>query len=321
MKYRKFLFVVLFIISVICLFAGNRVDAATLDEIENYIVTVDPRMNDGSLDITYEITWKVLDSTTEGPLEWVSIGTPNQNFDTPTAITSNIKKIQKYNGAYVRVDFDRKYYEGEEITFKYSIHQSYIYTIKQNEVSYSFTPAWFTDAEVKSMTIRWNQDKVKQSDKTAEDGNYLTWSKTNMSKGSKMTATVKYEKTAFTSISESKQVSNVKKPSSGASGLVGLIIGIIVFYIIIVFLSAIFGGPFGGGYYGHRGFYGGGWHHHYWGGGGCAHSSCAHSSCAHSSCAHSSCACACAGSGRAGCSKKDFYGTNLTSKKIKNGLK
>ncbi len=49
--------------------------------------------------------------------------------------------------------------------------------------------------------------------------------------------------------------------------------------------------------------------------GGCAHSSCAHSSCAHS------CACACAGSGRAGCSKKDFYGTNLTSEKIKKAIK
>lgn len=35
-----------------------------------------------------------------------------------------------------------------------------------------------------------------------------------------------------------------------------------------------------------------------------------HSSCAHSSCA-CACACACAGGGRAGCSTKDFYRTNL----------
>lgn len=35
-----------------------------------------------------------------------------------------------------------------------------------------------------------------------------------------------------------------------------------------------------------------------------------HSSCAHSSCA-CACACACAGGGRAGCSAKDFYNTNL----------
>ena len=48
----------------------------------------------------------------------------------------------------------------------------------------------------------------------------------------------------------------------------------------------------------------------------CAHSSCAHSSCA---CAHScacACACACAGGGRAGCSTKDFYNTNLKLKQL-----
>lgn len=50
--------------------------------------------------------------------------------------------------------------------------------------------------------------------------------------------------------------------------------------------------------------------------GGCVHSSCA---CA-SSCA-SSCACACAGSGRAGCSKKDFYGTKINKDKLKKALK
>ena len=35
-----------------------------------------------------------------------------------------------------------------------------------------------------------------------------------------------------------------------------------------------------------------------------------HSSCVHSSCA-CACACACAGGGRAGCTTKDFYNTNL----------
>ncbi|MCR5278616.1 MAG: zinc ribbon domain-containing protein [Lachnospiraceae bacterium] len=46
-------------------------------------------------------------------------------------------------------------------------------------------------------------------------------------------------------------------------------------------------------------------------------SSCAHSSCA---CAHScacACACACAGGGRAGCSTKDFYNTNLKLSQLK----
>lgn len=43
-----------------------------------------------------------------------------------------------------------------------------------------------------------------------------------------------------------------------------------------------------------------------------------HSSCV-SYCAcvsHCACACACAGSGRAGCSKKDFYGTKIQAQKL-----
>lgn len=29
----------------------------------------------------------------KGPLEWVQIGTPNYNFDNPTALTTNIRSI------------------------------------------------------------------------------------------------------------------------------------------------------------------------------------------------------------------------------------
>lgn len=45
---------------------------------------------------------------------------------------------------------------------------------------------------------------------------------------------------------------------------------------------------------------------------------CVSSNCA-SSCA-SSCACACAGSGRAGCSRKNFYGTKIDCDKLKRVL-
>ena len=47
-------------------------------------------------------------------------------------------------------------------------------------------------------------------------------------------------------------------------------------------------------------------------GGGCAHSSCA---CACASCA-CACACACAGGGRAGCTYKDFYRTDLKLRQL-----
>lgn len=295
------LFVVFFFIA-IC----KNCFATDLDEIVNYEVVVEPRMNDGSLDITYRITWRVLDSTSEGPLEWVQIGTPNANFDGVTALSNNIRSISQYNGSYVKIVFDRKYYAGDQITFKYKIHQSYMYKISWGKCNYSFTPAWFTDAKINNMTVKWNMDSVKSSDSQLKEGSYLVWTKSNMAKGEKLKVNVKYDKNAFGYLNENKQSSNVMG-NSAQNYIFVMVIGII-FVVVIVILSIG-----GGGYYGHRGFYGG-----YHGRGCVNHCACA---CARSSCARSSCACACAGSGRAGCSKKDFYGTKITSAKLKKVLK
>ena len=310
MKFKKSKLLIFFICIVFAILLNNKSYAADLDEIENYIVTVDPRMNDGSLDITYEITWKVLDSTTEGPLSWVEIGTANSNFDSLQAKSSNIKKIEASNGSYVRIDFNKKYYAGEELTFKYSLHQSYMYKISGSKCKYSFTPAWFKDAEIKYMTIRWNNDGILTSNKKSTDGGYYVWTKTNMSKGQKMTANVTYKKNAFTNLNEYKQISNVRKEQMGMStfdSVYLIIFVIIVFAIVIDFLNK-------GNYHSHSGFGGGYYHDDHYYGGGCAHSSCA---CVSSCACANSCACACAGSGRAGCSKKDFYGTKVNYKILK----
>lgn len=303
MKKRYILITLIFMLFILT-GINNKTYAADWDEIENYVITVEPRMNDGTLDITYEVTWKVLDSETEGPLEWVKIGTPNSNFDNATALTKNIKSIKKYNGSYVRIDFNKKYYQGETVTFKYSIHQSYMYTLSGSKCKYEFTPAWFTDAKVDNLTIRWNKGDVSNSNKNKVEGNYLVWNEKNIEKGGKVTAKVEYKKTAFTALDENKQKKN-------ANGMNTIIVIFVIIFIIGIALT-ILGVILGGGYYGHRGFYGGYYHHHY-------HHGCVRSSCA-CACAHS-CACACAGSGRAGCSKKDFYGTKLTTEKMKKVLK
>ncbi len=297
------------ILIILAIFTINTTSYADTDEITNYVVTVEPRMNDGSLDITYEITWKVLDSITQGPLEWVQIGTPNESFDSEKALTSNIKDIKKYNGAFVKITFDRPYNSNEEITFKYSIHQRRMYKTSWGNCKYEFTPAWFTDIRIDNLTIKWNKDQVKKSNKNKQEDNYLIWNKKNLSKGAKVTANITYSKKAFGSLSTDTQASN---HYPGPAFLY-------VFFMLLALIVRAVRMSSGGDYYGHRGFYGGGYYGGYRGGyrGGCVHSSCA---CAHSSCA-SSCACACAGSGRAGCSLKDFYKTNITTKKIQKAMK
>ena len=71
--------------------------------------------------------------------------------------------------------------------------------------------------------------------------------------------------------------------------------------VVMIIILAFAKFKYGDTYIGH----GGGYHHFHGGGGGCA-------------CA---CACACAGGGRAGCSKKDFYGTKVSSKRLRKVLR
>ena len=95
-------------------FAGKA-----LDEIQSYEIWVEPR-EDATLDMRYKISWKVLDSTTEGPLTWVKVGVPNGHLDTINPLSGNIRKARYYeeHGQYIRLDLDRAYKAGETVTFE-----------------------------------------------------------------------------------------------------------------------------------------------------------------------------------------------------------
>ena len=69
-----------------------RAKEQPLDEIERESIWLETR-DDGSLDITYEIDWKVLDDTSEGPLEWVKIGIPNEYVEEITPLSDSIDEI------------------------------------------------------------------------------------------------------------------------------------------------------------------------------------------------------------------------------------
>ena len=308
---------------VLLLLIPNFSMAKDLDQINEYNITIDPR-NNGSLDIFYNIKWQVLDSDTEGPLEWVKVGIPNSSVDSIKAKSSNIKSAKYYkdNGDYVRIDFKQKYYKDEIVEFSFSIHQDYMYMIENDKCNFEFTPGWFDDIEVKKINIFWNAKNVyTSSSKTTNSDNYLTWS-SSLRKGKKLTVNVTYQINML-NLDYSKQAKNAPKNAvfnKSSSNYYLNMIKTLVVLIIVVYVASIFVGT---GYYSHGGY---GYRRHsyydsdydntsrtsFW-------SSSSHSS---SSCVSScACACACAGGGRAGCSKKDFYGTNLNFEKIKNVLK
>lgn len=271
---KKIVTTIFFTLIAIIMFAC-KCEAADLDEIINYETTVSPR-DDGTLDIKYHIEWKVLDSTTEGPLEWVKIGIPNQHVDSIKKISDNIKKI-KYTssgGNYVRIDFKDKYEADEIVTFDFSIHQSYMYTINNStgKVTYTFTPGWFEDIQVKNATIKWeSSDVTRHTGKSY--GEYIEWSRA-LGKNQKLTAKVEYSIGRF-NLNYNKQASNIStinnKKSTINPGTSILIIFIIfiIFYAITMALTIASptyyrhgGYGYYGGYYPYRHYH----HHHHHGG-------------------------------------------------------
>ena len=282
-----------------------------LDEIQDYTICVDMR-NDGTMDIKYHIEWKVLDSTSEGPLSWVEIGIPNKHLDELKALTSNIKDIQydtRRSGGelltFARIDFDRDYKAGEVLTFEFSLHQSNMYVIEEDahRLRYSFTPGWFDEIQVKKITIKWDADNIlEMSGQPNKDDEYYIWTDT-LDYGERFNISIYYNLDVFDATEEGQYKEPEEELSLGA-----ILVIIIIVFLIIMFLMFLFDDGYGSG----SGFSGTRYHstHVY-------HSH--RSSCACvSSCA---CACACAGGGRAGCSAKDFYGTNLRSDDLMEVLK
>lgn len=109
-----------------------------MDYIRSYVVTVDPR-EDGSVDITYDIDWQVIDGDKTDYLSWVKIGLANSSVDELTPLTDTISDLQYTSdgGSYAKVVFRHRYYApdvaaangGESsVHFAFSVHQSHLFT-------------------------------------------------------------------------------------------------------------------------------------------------------------------------------------------------
>ena len=194
----------LFMLGIMCLTIFGKETSTTvladnLDEIENYTIYAEPDWEDGSVYLKYDITWKVLDSDTDGPLEWVKIGIPNSNVEEIEGYSSNIENIRYYKngGSYVRIDFDRKYYEGETVEFSFGIHQHHLYQTIDGKRVYRFTPGWFDEIVVDELNIYWKSDNIKYvlNGYWEQDGYYQF--RTSLAEGEKYTVKIEYDADVF----------------------------------------------------------------------------------------------------------------------------
>lgn len=311
--------------------------SADLDYIDEYDITVDPNFDNGTLDIRIDIKWRVLDSFSEGPLSWVKIGIPNRYVDNITPLTNNIRKIKYYSdsGSFIRIDFNRDYEEGEIVNFSFKFNQARMYHLFNDIVVYDYNPGYFEEIRVGKCTLKWNKENVKEVEETtleySEDDNYFIWT-SPLRHSEYIKVNLAYSKEVFNTLDPDAQYTNAYKTVWDKLFPALVFLFMVAFVVIVVIIDR----KSKDDYQFDRGFvvYPR-WHyyyfpyHHYHGNGvsksgqrinipttsssGGSHSSGGGCACA--------CACACAGGGRAGCSIKDFYHTNLKSEKIFKALK
>ncbi|MDO4976326.1 MAG: zinc ribbon domain-containing protein [Eubacteriales bacterium] len=186
-----------------------NVHADNLDEIEKYEITAEVN-EDATVKLNYHIEWRVLDSESEGPLEWVKIGLSNSHIDDYEALSDTIDEFEldEDGGTYARITFDRPYEENEVVSFDFYVIQDYLYQMNRDQegyTTYSFTPGWFDGLVIDSLVIRWKNDKMTEwsPECLIKDG-YNCW-ETSLMEGDSYTINVTYPNDAF---SFSKQVSD-----------------------------------------------------------------------------------------------------------------
>ncbi len=287
-----------------------------LDEIQRYDIRLTIN-EDGSARIRYDLKWKVLDDSSEGPLTWVKIGIGNQHakdFEGKSDTVKSVKYMRDQGGDYARVDLDGKYYAGDIVDFSFELTQ---YNIFQKDpdnqkVVYTFTPGWFDDTPIDEMNIYWGIDKVRQTDGflrsddrqeaktvTLDGRQYYHAGRTDLDQGERMTVSVSYDLDAYGFVDGSRIRPNGKFYIYLALIMLG---GPVFIFVLLRFLGR--GQALEDTYSTNAGAARGYFHGRGSGGGG--------------SCA---CACACAGGGRAGCSRKDFYGTKVSTLKLRAALR
>lgn len=345
---RKILALLACVFLLAALLAPAAGAAHNLDEIQNYSLTVTLRP-DGSADLLYDIDWLVLDSSSEGPLEWAKVGVPNQNIDELTAYSDSIRKISAYDqgGSYVRLDLDRSYYAGETVNLQFSLHATHLYEIGEDgSVNYEFTPGWFDAADTLRFKLNWQAGtdagvyNLKHSgggqgpEGTAQPGGALvTWS--NMPAGATVTLTVDYpDQTAFAAAPLDPELGRGAASNGGGIDVGTLFMVLFITILVIWTLCRRCSGDYWLGGFG--GWFWPGHHHHgprppfggFGGGesrgagaGRRSSSSGGHSGGCACACVSCACACACAGGGRAGCSAKNFRGgAAIDSKAVLSAL-
>ena len=280
-----------------------------LDKIHEYTITVDPN-DDGTLNMVYYLKWEVLEEG-DGGVDFITVGVANRFVENIKGLTNNIDDIyySSDDGASIRIDLKNTYHKGDIFEVKFSFRQERIFTLKNNEVQYSFMPGWFEEIQVEKLVVLWNNTNVLKTNADTIESDYNKWEE-SLGYGETIEVNLVYDRSSFPNLNPDEDYSEESENPWIIVILIAFVVGIIVLVCII---SSATEDKYqtSRGFSGHVNYY----HFHFGryhgyrrsgkvitppnvtnsGGSGVKGGGCA--------CA---CACACAGGGRAGCSRKDF---------------
>jgi hypothetical protein len=271
--------------------------------ILDYKVSLTPH-SDGTVDIEYYQKWLV----TGGDIPWITVGTPNENFEIleHSGAVSRITLANQGGWSGVRLDLDRDYLPNQVFEIYFTISQNNLFYADKESYRLEFTPGWYDRAitDTLRITVKFfaKLETVKTNPQPSwVSGEEMIWVKNNLGNGERFSISVSFPKKLFPA-----EVGKGNLNHSSSAGNPAFVIVLIIVFVVGAMVARAFLFPGARGYSGGRIFYGtsdrggfGGGRSTGGGGGfGGRSVSCA---CACVSCA---CACACAGGGGAGCSRK-----------------
>lgn len=322
---KKFIFALSVILLAFICIPRTKASSNDYDHIRRYEITVKTR-DDATLDLTYDIVWDVLRNEDDGSgVDEVFIGVANKYVDEISPISNSVKKCRYSNstgGSTIKCVLSKTYHAGETIHIQFKLHQKRIFTYNEstNLVTYEFRPGWFDKIMVDDMIVRWDASNIYYAATDVIDDNYLVFERKNVNYGGTISCPVSYELSNFPNVDLNKQYTE----EAGIPAYLFVAIAMVALFVICVVISII-GNVVRShnSYESYRGFYPNivfyPTRSYYYGSdnsgvrfkptassiysGGTGHSGGHSCACA--------CACACAGGGRAGCSRKDFYKSNV----------
>lgn len=162
--------------------------------ILSYRVRLTPR-SDGTVAIDYYQKWIV----TGGHIPWITVGTPNRNFEITGygGAVSRASSASQGGWSGVRLDLDGDYRPGQTFEASFSIVQGGLFYAKENAYRLDFAPGWYDRAGIDTLRIAVRffariETVTARPDPTGIAGDEMTWERFGLDAGERFTIRVSF---------------------------------------------------------------------------------------------------------------------------------